>query len=287
MAVLLIGGTGKTAIRIVPFLQDAKIPFLLASRKGEDGAPPGLPATKFDWLDSSTFESPFQHKSLEGKSISAIYLIAPQVSDPTDAMTPFIDLAVEKYGVKRFVVMGGGSVEKGGTFVGKVWQHLDDLGVEYCVLRPTWFMENFTERQHFGTIKDEGKVYTACGDGKIPFIGATDIAAVAFHALTDETPPQTDYSIVGPELLTHDEIAAKLSSGLGRDIVNVKLTGDKSAERYVGLGMPEHYAKFLSFLEVGAAGGMEDNLNDTVERVTGRPPQKFDDWVQQNKRAWD
>jgi hypothetical protein len=116
------------------------IPFLLASRRAEAGASSGMQATNFDWLESSTFEGPFQHKFPGGESISAVYLISPQVSDPVPSMTAFIDIAAKKYGVKRFVMLAGSSAEQGRHRVGKVWQYLVDLGVEYCVLRATWFM---------------------------------------------------------------------------------------------------------------------------------------------------
>ena len=36
--------------------------------------------------------------------------------------------------------MAGSSTESGKPGVGKVWQHFLDLGIEYCVLCPTWFM---------------------------------------------------------------------------------------------------------------------------------------------------
>ena len=48
-------------------------------------------------------------------------------------------------------------------------------------------------------------------------------------------------------------------------------------------GMPEHYAKFLASLEVRNANEREETMNDDVEKVTGRPPQKFDVFVQENK----
>ena len=140
MAVLLTGGTGKTSKGIASFLQEAKIPFLLASRRGEAAAPSGMPATKFDWLDASTFEKPFQHKFPGGESISAVYLVAPEVADPSPPMSAFVDYAVKEHGVKRFVLIGGSSTEAGGHHVGTLWQHLIDIGVEYCVLRPSWFM---------------------------------------------------------------------------------------------------------------------------------------------------
>lgn len=129
MTALLTGGTGKTATCVADFLEEAKIPCISASRSGE---------TKFDYTDSSTYENPFKHGS-----ISAVYLVAPGVPDPVPPMSDFIDLTVKK-GVKRFVLIGGGTIEKGGHYIGGVWQHLDDIGVEYCVLRPTWFMGMFS-----------------------------------------------------------------------------------------------------------------------------------------------
>jgi festuclavine dehydrogenase len=74
--------------------------------------------------------------------------------------------------------------------------------------------ENLTQWQHLGSIKNEGKIYSACGDGKVPFISAGDIAAVAFHVLTDEKPPQTDYRVLGPELLSHDQVKFPLVTRL-------------------------------------------------------------------------
>ena len=55
-------------------------------------------------------------------------------------MIAFVDLAI-KHGVKRFVMLTGSETERSGkVHSGAVWQHLEDTGVEYCVLRATWFM---------------------------------------------------------------------------------------------------------------------------------------------------
>lgn len=141
MAILLTGGTGKTSIGIAKLLQDAKIPFLLASRRGQAAAPSGMPAVSFDWLDSSTFAKPFAGG---GERISAVYLIPPIVSEPHTSMNAFIDHAIEEHDVKRFVLLSDYNVEVGGHQVGKVWQHLLDRHVDYCVLLSTWFMGQFS-----------------------------------------------------------------------------------------------------------------------------------------------
>lgn len=231
MAILLTGGTGKTSKHVARFLQEANIPFLLASRRVEAAAPAGEPATKFDWLDYSTHENPFQHEISNGERISAVYLIAPEVQDPAPSMNAFIDIAVEKPSIKRFVLLSGSSLTKGGFYTGQVWQHLEDIGVDHTVLSyvvygyvpymtfGTWRkrimandspLENFSNYSHQITIKTEGKIYTACEDGKISFVNAADIARVAFHALTDTKSHNTDYRILGPELLTYDEVYDRL-----------------------------------------------------------------------------
>lgn len=136
------GGTGKTSIRIARLLDIAKIESLLLSRKGESLATSGMSTEKFDWMDESTFSIPFQHK-FENDKITAIYLVAPEVSDFHPKMNAFIDLAVH-HGVKRFVILASTTMRKGSPHhVGPVWQHLDGIGVEYSILKPTWFMGKF------------------------------------------------------------------------------------------------------------------------------------------------
>lgn len=102
-----------------------------------------MSATKFDWLDYSTHEHPFQHKFANGERITAVYLIAPGVQDPAPSMNAFVDLAVQKHDVKRFVLLSGSSLTKDGSYTGQVWQHLDDIGVDHTVILATWFMGTF------------------------------------------------------------------------------------------------------------------------------------------------
>ncbi|KAH1614534.1 hypothetical protein KXX21_001420 [Aspergillus fumigatus] len=286
MAVLLTGGTGKTSIRVARFLQNGNVPYVLASRRGQSAAPPDMPAVKFDWLDKDTWRIPFDYKFVNEQVISAIYLMEPQAPEPWKPLNEFIDYALEKHGVRRFVLVAGSSAECGKPGMGMVWQHFLDRQVDYCVLRPSWFMENLTENGPRQLIRDQGKIYTACGQGKIPFISATDIAAVAYRALTDPVSHNCDHRVLGPELLTYDDIADKLSRVLGRTIEHVKLSGEERYQGLVNAGVSEYYAGFLTKLEVAASTGFETRENDEVEKVTGRPPRCFDLFVQENWLAW-
>ncbi len=82
------------------------------------------------------------------------------------------------------------------------------------------------------------------------------------------------------------QIAAKFSKALGCEVMHVKLSGEERLQGYLEIGLSEFYAKFLTWLEVGCANGSEERLDDAVEQVTGRPPQKFDSWVEENKLTW-
>jgi len=141
MAILITGGAGKTSSRVAELAEEKKVPFLVASRKGEDGVLNGMQAVKFDWLDSSTFENPFQYKFTNGEKITTIYLVLPPgAGEPKEFMNPFIDIAVKKYNVKKFVLLAGSSITKGGYYIGQVWKHLSDVGTDHTVLLATWFM---------------------------------------------------------------------------------------------------------------------------------------------------
>lgn len=144
MAILLTGGTGFTSIRCAQFLQKANIPFVVTSRKGQAGAPSGMEAVKFDFIDPSTYDAPFEHIFPNNEKISAVYLVPPQVDDPAAAMNAFVDHAATKYGVKRFVMVTGSTTEKDQPIGhAPTWKHLDEIKVEYSVLRATWFMGMF------------------------------------------------------------------------------------------------------------------------------------------------
>ncbi|KAI4202892.1 MAG: hypothetical protein LQ350_002263 [Teloschistes chrysophthalmus] len=293
MTILLTGGTGKTSLRISSLLSSSKTPHILASRSPPRSPPPPSATenhathSPFDWHDPSTWETPF---SVSEQKITAVYLVAAGLMDPLSVLGPFIEMARGKYGVRRFVLMSASLVEKGGWGLGKVHEVLEGMGergeVEWCVLRPTTFMENLSEAQHRSTIRDEGKLYSATGDGKLPWVSAEDIAAVAYRALVDEKSHDCDHVILGPELLSYGQLAEILTEVLGKPIAHVNWTEDQVRERFVRIGLNEGYAKLLAGLDTRIKEGAEEKHNDVVEKVTGRKPKTFREFAEEKKLVW-
>lgn len=74
--------------------------------------------------------------------------------------------------------------------------------------RLTLPIENFsTQDHHVKSIKDENKIYSATGSGKIPWVATRDIAAVAHHALTTPQAPNKDFMVLGGRLYTYTEVS--------------------------------------------------------------------------------
>lgn len=99
-----------------------------------------------------------------------------------------------------------------GPMLAEVAQYISMLkDVEYAIIKPTWFMEQFSEMGHARTIREEGRIYSATGEGKVPFIAGEDVARVAWRCLVDEE-RGGEYLVVGRELWSFDQVSnSKLS----------------------------------------------------------------------------
>ena len=91
---------------------------------------------KFHWDDPTTHETLFSANT----GIDRVYLIGPEADmDISSTMKPFIELAMTK-GVKRFVMLTATTTPTGPSGMEEMHKYLANRGVEYCILRPTWFI---------------------------------------------------------------------------------------------------------------------------------------------------
>ncbi|MGW8377928.1 NmrA family NAD(P)-binding protein [Streptomyces sp. ODS28] len=263
---LVTGATGTTGSRLAELLARGGHPVRAASRGGSPV--PGAEPVAFDW-----FEPAGHAAALDGAE--RVYLVPPVgVLDPAPAMLPFLERARDA-GVRRAVLLSSSQVDAGGPATGAVHAALPGLFAEWAVLRPSWFMQNFTGRHlHAESIRDTGLITTATGRGRVAFIDADDIAAVAARALTDETAHNTDWVLTGPEALSYEEVAAVLSEVTGRPVRHEAVPAEEMRARYTREAPPE-FAALLADLDRVIAEGAEDRTTDAVQRVTGRPPRSF------------
>jgi uncharacterized protein YbjT (DUF2867 family) len=274
-AILVIGGTGKVGSRLAHRLKESGFSVRIASRRPPSDSSGGNAEHRyFDWADETTY-SPV----LAG--IQRLFLIAPPgVADPSAQMTVFLKHALQS-GVQRVVLLSSSLITADSPGLGAVHTTIQKQIPEWAVLRPSWFMQDFVEDHYYAaSIKNEGVIVTATGDGRVGFVDAEDIAEVGLRALIDEQPHNTDHLITGPQALSYAEVASILSKAMGRPIRYIFAQPDEAQARMVAYGIPAHFAALLAKVEYeGIRNGLEDRVTPTVERVTGRPPRSLADFA--------
>ncbi|KDR72552.1 hypothetical protein GALMADRAFT_73711 [Galerina marginata CBS 339.88] len=276
MSILITGGTGQTGGRLAQLLHANNHSVLVASRSGV--APEPFKAVKFDWSDEKTFGNPFKVDS----NIDKIYLIAPPIFDSLPVVKPFIDFAISK-GVKRFVHGSSSSMDKGDIVDGKIHEYLVDSGVDYTIIRPTWFIENLGT--FFATsIRDSDEIITVAKNGRVAFVGVDDIAQAAYHALVAKESLNTEFFVVGPDLYSYDEVAAILTNQLGRKITHRRISHKESRRLWEGFGLTPEYAAMLTTMEAKISKGYEEAIAKTNKTIIGQ--KRLTDYIAANKALW-
>ena len=148
-------------------------------------------------------------------------------------------------------------------------------GMRWTILRPHVFMQNLLGQAP--SIVQQGRIVSASGDGRIPFIDTRDdIAAVAAGALTQSGHDGKKYALTGPEALSYSDIARILSDVLGRPIAYLDLSLDDARERMARAGASSSAIDgSLALAAYQRAGGKTAIVHDTVREVLGRPPRLF------------
>ncbi|QXJ19724.1 NAD(P)H-binding protein [Actinomadura graeca] len=265
-ATLVIGATGTTGRRVVAGLVAEGHQVTAAGRRATPV--PGARAVRFDWDEPETHGG-----ALAGNS--RVYLVPPVgASHPEAVMLPFLRQA-RAAGVRRAVLLSSSAIPAGGPAAGRVHQALPGLFEEWAVLRPSWFMQNFTgSHSHARTIREDGVILTAAGDGRVGFVDAADIAAVAVRAVADVRAPCADLVLTGPQALSHDDVAAIITEVTGRPVTHRRLTFERFRD-HLTAEVPLEYAGMLAEMDHAIAAGAEDRTTDTVRRITGRPPRSL------------
>jgi ergot alkaloid biosynthesis protein len=272
--VLVTGGTGKTGSRVASLLRENSMPVRVASRH------PASDATSqfFDWTQKDTWPS-----ALDG--VTSAYLVAPTGGDPARIMSEFVSAAKEA-GVQRFVLLSASQAPRGGPAMGKVHQLLYDGDAEWAVLRPSWFMQNFSGSLHLKTILEENRIYSAAADGRVRFIDAQDIAACAVAALTSATPLNSDVVLTGPEAISFSEVAGFIGDAAGRTITYERLTAAELKAMHEARGLNTFVATILAQMDEGLASGAESQVTEGVQQLTGRSPRPFSEFTAENAGVW-
>ncbi|KAH6903075.1 NmrA family protein [Coprinopsis sp. MPI-PUGE-AT-0042] len=282
MTTLITGGGSSVGAHLGLLLKAAGREAIFASRSG-NRIPDGFSNVKLDWKDPSTFESALN----ASPNIEYVYIVGePLNPEHVKDIVPFIELAVKKGGIKKFVYISA-TVYSEYLGNGQVPKYLKENHIDHVILRPTWFIDNLKMVLGSGTQKRD-QFETAIPTGRIPFVAAEDIAWAGVKAITEDI-VNKDIIVIGPELLTYTELAKATGEVLGRTITHKPV----SPEELVKIRGP--WMKLLIDQEVDIENnGIEEawwNMPEEeakklgVEVFKGKTTAR--EWVEKNKAAFD
>jgi uncharacterized protein YbjT (DUF2867 family) len=277
--ILVTGSTGNLGRAIVTALKTKGINVRAAARNPSKlASASGVETAAFDYTNKAT-----HGPALEG--VDGLVLIAPPLDPEAPAkVNPVIDLAKAR-GVRHVVMisaLGVDAVEQSPLRI--VERYLMASGLPYTILRPNFFMENFSTGFLAPMVK-QGAIYLAAADGKTSFISVVDIAEVAAVAFVKGLASK-EYNLTGPEALDHTAVAAIISKVSGKTIAYQAIPEDAMLNGMRGTGMPEGAVQYAGVLYSAVRAGYTAAITSDVETVLGRKPMSFDAFARQNTAIW-
>jgi len=205
--ILVTGASGSLGQAAVAALTARGFRVRAASRRPQPSSTPAVHNVRFDYADSSTHQATLQ-------GVDGLLLIAtPLDVDAPAKLNPVIDLA-KALGVGQVVLNSALGVDADENApLRRIERHLMASGLNYTILRPNFFMENFTTG-FLAPMVRAGEIFLAAADARTSLISAQDIAAVAAEAFAGAHQGR-EYNLTGPEALDHNEVARLISTQFG------------------------------------------------------------------------
>ena len=219
---------------------------------------------------------------------SVFWLAPPNRTAPTldavyaDFARPAAE-AIVRHRVKRVVdvsAVGRGVTEHAGLVSASL--AMDDLfastGAGFRALLMPSFMDNVLRQ--VDPIKRQGVFFsTVSPDRKLPTCATRDIAAVAAGLLLDHSwSDQDTVAVLGPEDLSHNEMAEIIADVLGTPVSYRRVPIDAFRQQLAGLGMSDAMADGMIEMMVAKDDGLD---NAEPRTPTSTTPTSFRQWCEE------
>jgi uncharacterized protein YbjT (DUF2867 family) len=261
--VLVTAASGVLGRAIVSALSGAGVTVRQGVRNPEK-ATPGAESVRLDYADPATFVS-----AMDGGR--GLVLMAPPLDGEAPVKLAPVIAQAKNSGIQHLVFISAFGVNHNEPAPLRVVEHIViESGVPYTILRPNFFMENFSEGSVAGTINGQNGIFVAAGDGRTSFISVRDIAASVVAAL--ETPLKNmEFDLTGPEAFDHTEVAKIIADVSGRPVAYHSLTEEQMTGGARAAGMREpavgHLAVLYGVVRAGYAAGITCDVKMFAERT--------------------
>ena len=280
--ILVIGATGKVGLALTTLLSEKGLPVRAGVRDRAKAAQLGLndiELVDFDYTKPETIEPAFQGVG------HAFFQSPPGDPNSPRLLAPAIE-AAKRAGVEHIVNLAAKGVELDASIPLRVVEkRIEESGLGYTLLRPTWFMQNCNGFL-LDSIRQGGSIYLPAADAKTAFIDTRDIAAVATKALTEPGHQGKAYSLTGGESLTYEDVAVILSEAASKPISYIALSEQDARAGMQKEGWPAESVEFMLGLFARVREGYAEEVTSDVREVLGREPILFEQYARDYAEIW-
>lgn len=261
--VVVIGGTGKTGRRVVERLKQLNHNVRIGSRGGDPS---------FDWDDPATYAPAL-------KGMDRAYIVYyPDLAIPgaKDAISLLTEAAL-KEGLEKVVLLSG----KGEAEAEACEQIVANSGLNYTLVRASWFSQNFSESFLLEPVQ-AGHVALPMPEAEIPFVDVDDIAEVVTKVLIDDTYNGQTITVTGPEKLTFRQVVTAIAEATGREIGYQPISIEEFGAGLKAAGLPDDYVWLFSYLFKEVLGNpANQEVSNDLEKILGRKATPFSTFVKE------
>ena len=268
--ILVLGGKGKTGRRVASRLVEKGQTVRIGSRSEEPS---------FDWEDPSTWEGALQ-------GMESVYItFQPDLAVPgaKEAIEGFTSQAVMS-GVRKVVLLSG----KGEQEAEECERIVMNSGLDWTVVRASWFNQNFSESFFLDPIL-AGHVALPKNEALVPYVDANDIADVVVASLLDEKHNGEIYELTGPRTLTFSDVVREISVATGREIQFTPISMEEYNAMMKEFNLPDDYLWLINYLFEEVLVESNSIVTNDIEKVLGRKPIDFTTYANEvaKSRVWD
>ncbi len=215
----------------------------------------------------------------------AFFLSPAGYADQYKILAPLIQAAVRHRLTKVVLMtaMGANAVES--SPLRRAEADLEASGLNYNIIRPNWFMQNFHTFWLHG-IRSLGKIQLPAGQAKVSFIDARDIAEVAAKLLVADDLRNRAFDLTGEEAVDHAQVAKVIAKTTGRSITYDDITPEELRRGLIAASLPDDYSDFLVTILGSLRAGAGAWVTGSVREILGRAPRGLEQYASDNKQAW-
>jgi uncharacterized protein YbjT (DUF2867 family) len=281
--ILITGASGSVGKAVLQeaIRKESKVRAMYRSKDEAAKAPSGSEAVLADYADKESLS-----KALNG--VSSVYVVCSPIPQLVELESNILD-ACKKAGVKHVVLnsaLGAGDYPKSfPSWHGKVEDKLKGMGLSYTILRPNGFLQNIVT-YNAPSIRAQGAFYVAMGDAKVSYLDVGDIAVVAVKALQGGAHTGKTYELNGPEAISNQELAKRISRVAGRTVNYGDIPELAQREAMLSMGLPEWQVTALLELQQYYKQGGGAKTDGLLQSLIERAPVTLDQYLAANAKEF-